>query len=48
MSPLQGEIKSGNTAVNTIEKAYENINKTKEQDIANMKVIEKKFENFVV
>ena len=48
MSSLQGEIKSRNTAVNTIEKAYENINKTKEQDIANMKVIEKKFENFVV
>ena len=30
--PLQRKIKSRNTAVNTIEKAYENVNKTNEED----------------
>ena len=34
-----------NTAVNTIEKAYENINKTNEEDIiGTIEIIEKKFE----
>ena len=34
-----------NTAVNTIEKACENINKTNEEDIiATIEIIEKKFE----
>ena len=42
---LQKKIKSRNTAVNTIEKAYENVNKTnKEYIIATIEVIEKKFE----
>ena len=45
MSSLQRKIKFRNTAVNTIEKAYENVNKTNEEDIvATMEVIEKKFE----
>ena len=30
--------------MNTIEKAYENVNKTNEEDIATIEVIEKKFE----
>ena len=41
---LQRKTKSRNTAVNTIEKAYENVNKTNEEDIATIEVIEKKFE----
>ena len=45
MSSLQRKIKSTNTAVNTIEKAYENVNKTNEEDIiATREVIEKKSE----
>ena len=45
MSSLQGKIKSRNTAVNAIEKAYENVNKTNEEDIiATTEAIEKKFE----
>ena len=30
--------------MNTIEKTYENVNKTNEEDIATIEVIEKKFE----
>ena len=41
---LQRKTKSRNTAVNTIEKAYENVNKTNEEDIATIEVIEKKCE----
>ena len=50
MSSLQRKIKSRNTAVNTAEKAYENVNKTNEEDIiATTEAIEKKFlRNFVV
>ena len=50
MSSLQRKIKSGITAVNTIEKAYENVNKTSEEDItATMEVIEiKSLRNFLV
>ena len=45
MSSLQRKIKSTNTAVNTIEKAYGNVNKTNEEDIiATREVIEKKSE----
>ena len=45
MSSLQSKIRSKNTAVNTTEKAYENVNKTNEEDIiATIEVIEKKFE----
>ena len=45
MPSLQRKIKSRNTTVNTIEKAYENVNKTNEEDIiATLEVIEKKFE----
>ena len=45
MASLQRKIKSRNTTVNTIEKAYENVNKTNEEDIiATLEVIEKKFE----
>ena len=45
MSSLQSKIRSKNTAVNTTEKAYENVNKTNEKDIiATIEVIEKKFE----
>ena len=45
MSLLQRKIKSRNAAVNTIEKAYENVNKTNEEDIiAIIEVIEKNFE----
>ena len=33
MSSLQRKIKSRNTTVNTIEKAYGNVNKTNEEDI---------------
>ena len=32
MTSLQRKLKSRNTAVNTIEKAYENVNKTNEED----------------
>ena len=41
---LQRKIKFRITAVNTIEKTYENVNKTNEEDIATIEVIEKKFE----
>ena len=41
---LEKKIKSRNTAVNTIEKAYENVNKTNEENIATIEVIGKKFE----
>ena len=45
MSSLQRKIKSRNPAVNTIEKAYENVNKINEEDIiATIDVTEKKFE----
>ena len=45
MSSLQRKIKSRNTTVNTIEKAYGNVNKTNGEDIiATIQVIEKKFE----
>ena len=45
MSSLQRKIRSRNTAVNTIEKACENVNKTNKVDIiATIEVIEKKFE----
>ena len=45
MSLLQREIKSRNTAVNTIQKAYENVSKTNEEHIiAATEVIEKKFD----
>ena len=45
MSSIQRKIKSTNTAVNTIEKAYGNVNKTNEEDIiATREVIEKKSE----
>ena len=38
-------LKLENTAVNTIEKAYENLNKTNEEDIiATIEIVEKKFE----
>ena len=48
MSSLQKKIKSRNTAVNTIEKAYKNVNKTNEEDIiATIEVIEKKFEKLL-
>ena len=41
---LQKKIKSRNTAVNTIEKAYENVNKSnKEYIIATIEVIQKNF-----
>ena len=38
---LQRKTKSRNTAVNTIEKAYENVNKTNEEDIATIEKFEK-------
>ena len=42
---LQKKIKSRNTAMNTIEKAYENVNKSnKEYIIATIEVIQKNFE----
>ena len=42
IASLQRKIKSRNTTVNTIEKAYENVNKTNEEDIiATMELIEK-------
>ena len=45
MSLLKRRIKFRNTTVNTIEKAYGNVNKTNEEDIiATIEVIEKKFE----
>ena len=45
MSSLQRKFRSRNTAVNTIEKAYEKVNKTNEEDIiTTTEVIEKKFE----
>ena len=45
MSSLQRKIKFTNTAVNTIEKAYGNVNKTNEEDvIATREVNEKKSE----
>ena len=45
MSSLQRKIKSRDTAVNAIEEAYENVNKSNEEDIiATIEVIEKKFE----
>ena len=45
MSSLQMKIKSRNTAVNTIQKAYENVNKTNEEHIiAATEAIEKKFD----
>ena len=45
MSSLQRKIQSTNTAVNTMEKAYGNVNKTNEEDIiATREVIEKKSE----
>ena len=44
MSSLQRKIKSKNTTVNTKEKAYENVNKTNEEDIiVTIEIIEKKF-----
>ena len=44
MSSLQKKIKSRNTAVRAIEKAYENVNKFNEEDIiATIEVIENKF-----
>ena len=48
MSLLQRKIKSRNTAVKTIEKAYENVNKTNnEVIIATIEVIKKSLRNFV-
>ena len=42
---LERKIKSTHTAVNTIEKAYENVSKTNEEEIiATIKFIEKKSE----
>ena len=42
MSSLQRKIKSRNTAVNTIKKAYQNVNETNEEDIiATIEVIDK-------
>ena len=43
MSSLQRKIKSRNTTVNTIEKAYGNVNKTNEEDII-ATIEEKKFQ----